>query len=105
MLWRVGDGNSIKIWGDKWIDSTHSSMIQSPMRLLGENAKVKALIDDSTKWWNYDLIREVFLEDEAKWICNMVISSLGQKDQIVWVGMKKGPCGRLVTTYSLPKQI
>jgi hypothetical protein len=29
MLWRVVDGNLIKIWGEKWIDSTHSGMIQS----------------------------------------------------------------------------
>jgi hypothetical protein len=50
MLWRVGDENSINIWGDKWIDSTYSGMIQSLVRILGENTKVRALIDDSTKW-------------------------------------------------------
>jgi hypothetical protein len=82
MLWRVVDKNSIKIWGDKWIDSTHSGMIQSPMRLLGENAKVRDLIDNSTRCWNYNLIREVFPGDEAKRICNMVVSPLGQRDQI-----------------------
>jgi hypothetical protein len=90
MIWRVGDGNSIKIWGDKWIDSTYSGMIQSPVRFLGENAKVRALIDDSTKWWNYELIREVFPEDEVRRICSMVLSPLGQKDKIVWAGTKKG---------------
>ena len=89
MLWRVGDGNSIKIWGDKWIDSTSSGMIQSPVQLLGENAKVRELIDVSTKWWDYELIREVFPKDEAKCICNMVVSPLGQKDQIVWAGTEK----------------
>jgi hypothetical protein len=30
-------------------------------------AKVRALIDDSTKWWNYELIKEVFPEDEASY--------------------------------------
>jgi hypothetical protein len=82
MLWRVVEKNLIKIWGDKWIDSTHLGMIQSPMRLLGENAKVRDLIDNSTRCWNYSLIREVFPEDEAKRICNMVVSPLGQRDQI-----------------------
>jgi ribonuclease HI len=90
MIWRVGDGNSIKIWGDKWIDSTYSRMIQSPVRVLGENAKVRDLIDDSTKWWNFQLIREVFQEDEANRICGMTLSPLGQKDKIVWAGTKKG---------------
>ena len=65
-------------------------MIKSPVRILGENAKVRALINDSTKWWNYELIREVFPKDEAKRICSMVISPLCQKDQIVWAGTKKG---------------
>ena len=51
---------------------------------------VRALIDDSTKWWNYELIREIFPEDEARQICSMVLSPLGQKDKIVWVGTKKG---------------
>jgi hypothetical protein len=90
MIWRVGDGNSIKIWGDKWIDSTFSGMIQSPVRVLGKDAKVSELIDDSTKWWNFELIREVFQEDEAKRICSMTLSPLGQKDKIVWAGTKKG---------------
>ena len=77
MIWRVGDGSSIKIWGDKWIDSSYSGMIQSLVWVLGENAMVSALIDDSTKWWNYEFIREVFPNDEARRICNMVLSPLG----------------------------
>ena len=60
------------------------------MRVLGEDAKVRVLIDDSTKWWNYELIREVFPEDEAQRICSMALSPLGQKDKIVWAGTKTG---------------
>jgi hypothetical protein len=48
MLWRVGDGKSVKIWGDKWIDSTFLGKIQVPVRILGENDKVSDLIDDTT---------------------------------------------------------
>jgi hypothetical protein len=89
MRWRVGNGNSIKIWGDKWIDSTSSGLIQAPVRVLGENAKVSALIDDTTHWWNYELIREIFPEEEAKRIYSMVLSPLGKSDQLVWAGTKK----------------
>jgi hypothetical protein len=90
MRWRVGNGNSIKIWGDKWIDSTSSGLIQAPVRVLGENAKVSALIDDTTHWWNYELIREIFPDEEAKRIYSMVLSPLGKSDQLVWAGTKKG---------------
>ena len=90
MFWRVGDSKSIKIWGDKWVESTSTGKIQAPVRLLGENAKVSALIDDTTHWWNYELIREIFPEEEAKRIYSMAISSLGKADQLVWAGTKKG---------------
>jgi hypothetical protein len=102
MIWGVGDGNSIKIWDDKWIDSTYSGMIQSPVRVLGEDAKVRALIDDSTKWWNYELIKEVFPEDEARRICSMALSPLGQKDKIVWARTKKG-IFTVQSAYHMPK--
>jgi hypothetical protein len=102
MIWGVGDGNSIKIWDEKWIDSTYSGMIQSPVRVLGEDAKVRALIDDSTKWWNYELIKEVFPEDEARRICSMALSPLGQKDKIVWAGTKKG-IFTVWSAYHMPK--
>ena len=75
----MGDSNSIKIWGDKWIDSTFSGMIQAPVRILGENDKVSTLIDDTKHWWNYELIREIFPEDEAKQIYIMVISPLAKQ--------------------------
>jgi hypothetical protein len=61
-----------------------------PVRILGENDKVSYLIDDTTHWWNYELIREIFLKDEAKRICSMVINPLGKTNQIIWAGTKKG---------------
>jgi hypothetical protein len=100
----VGDGKSIKIWGDKWIDSTSSGKIQVPIRILGENDKVSALIDDKTHWWNYELIREIFPEDEAKRIYNMVINPLGKTYQIVWAGTKTG-LFTVRSAYHLAKEL
>jgi hypothetical protein len=50
---------------------------------------VSALIDDTTQWWNYELIQVIFTEDEAKRIYSTVVSPLGKPDQIVWAGTKK----------------
>jgi hypothetical protein len=36
MIWRVGDGKSVKIWGDKWICSTYIGKIQALVRILGK---------------------------------------------------------------------
>jgi hypothetical protein len=85
----VGDGKSVKIWGDKWIGSTYTGKIQAPVRILGENDKVSALIDDTTQWWNYELIQAIFPENEAKGIYSTILSPLAKPDQIVWAGTKK----------------
>jgi hypothetical protein len=37
--------------------------------------RVSALIGPSTNWWNYSLIKEVFMEEEATTICSIAIYS------------------------------
>jgi hypothetical protein len=34
LIWRVGDGSSIKVWGDKWLPNPITYEVQSPIRLL-----------------------------------------------------------------------
>jgi len=65
IVWRVGDGHSIRVWQDRWLPTPNTFMVQSPKRLLGEDALVSNLIDPNTKEWKTDFIKEVFLEDEA----------------------------------------
>ena len=48
LVWRVRNGASIRIWKDKWILSPSTYAIQSPIKLLDADAKVKELIDGST---------------------------------------------------------
>jgi hypothetical protein len=45
LVWRVGNGESIKIWEDKWLPSPVSYLVQSPIRLLPSDACVSSLID------------------------------------------------------------
>lgn len=40
LLWRVGDGCDIRIWGDKWLPTLTSFLVQSPRQLLEEDARV-----------------------------------------------------------------
>lgn len=84
LIWRVGDGNSIKIWGDRWIPYPHTFSIQSPIRDSYREATVNTLIDPQTRWWNYEMIHELFLEEEAMLICNLAICPGSQPDRLVW---------------------
>jgi hypothetical protein len=90
MVWRVGNGRSIKIWGDTWLPSPMAYAIQSPVHILDSNALVCDLIDPNLQWWNIPLIREVLREEEVEKICSMAICPCTQQDRTVWVGNKNG---------------
>lgn len=86
----MGDGNDIKNWGDKWIPAPTSCSIQSPRKILEEGAKVVKLIDQDTKWWIINLIKEVFREEEARVICQIPLSPGRQKNLFIWRGTSNG---------------
>jgi hypothetical protein len=50
LVWRVGDGQSIHIWGDKWLPTKVTRKVQSLIRIVDGEAKVSALIDENTRW-------------------------------------------------------
>lgn len=45
--WRIGSGESVKIWNDSWLPSMNQTKIQSPMVDEFSDATVSALIRPS----------------------------------------------------------
>ena len=90
MLWRVGDGQSIRIWRDRWLPTCSSHMVQSPVRILEQEARVGELIDVEKNWWNIPLIEDIFMKEEVEVICNVPICPGGRPDRMVWAGTKNG---------------
>ena len=43
--WRVGNGNSIKLWGDKWLPSLTAPSLQGPLPAELQDATVSSLIN------------------------------------------------------------
>lgn len=86
----VGNGASIAIWHDKWLPTLHPSKIRSPVSVLPHDAKVAALIDHSTGWWNHALIESIFSQSEAESICGIPLSLGRQQDRLVWAASKQG---------------
>jgi hypothetical protein len=52
LIWRIGNGNKVWIWKDKWLPQQNTFMIQSPPLLLDPNALDGELIDKEAKGWN-----------------------------------------------------
>jgi hypothetical protein len=89
-IWRIGNGESVRIWGDSWLPKPYSFSVHSPRLHLPENSLVSALIDRDTKKWNRSLIEQHFLEEEREIILNIPLSPLLPRDRLIWRCTKKG---------------
>jgi hypothetical protein len=74
LLWRVGNGEKIRIWKDKWLPLPSTYMVCSPPVLLHSTAMVNELINIDTKWCHKDLIENLFSVEEARVIQSLPIS-------------------------------
>lgn len=90
LLWRVGNGNTIRIWQDKWLPSPTTYKVVSPPRVLNPNATVSSLIDGVTKWWKIELLEQLFSREEIQSIQSLPISATDQEDGLFWRGTANG---------------
>ncbi|XP_041001694.1 uncharacterized protein LOC121247405 [Juglans microcarpa x Juglans regia] len=82
MIWRVGNGEDIKIWGQKWLPKPGSGCVQSQVSILQNEAYVNELIDTDGKRWKEELVRLVFEEEEANLILSIPIRG-GAVDKVI----------------------
>lgn len=94
LVWRVGDGTSINIWGERWIPSPTTYSIQSPVRILPSNAKVSSLIEWEKRCWNVPLLQA----------CSIIICPGQQPDVKVWAGTKSGEF-TVKSAYHLAREV
>ena len=45
VMWRVGNGKDVKVWGDRWLPCSSSHGVISPRLFLYEDTWVGKLID------------------------------------------------------------
>ena len=63
--WRVGNGESIKLWGDNWLPSLTCPRIQGPLQAKLQDETVSSLLDPTTRLWNLTLLPIVFTLEKA----------------------------------------
>ncbi|XP_023871998.2 uncharacterized protein LOC111984613 [Quercus suber] len=91
MKWRVGNGDSILLWSDKWLPAPAAQKILSPTNhILPNDAKVSALIDLEKKEWNEQLVRQVLGEEEADLVLGIPLSLHLPPDRCIWAENPKG---------------
>jgi ribonuclease HI len=90
LVWRIGNGEKVRIWGDKWGPIQRSYMAHPSFDRIPTDAKVSMLIDKDTGWWDQNVIDDLFNEDEAKTIKAIPLSCTNQEDRLIWRGTTNG---------------
>ncbi|KAK3231580.1 hypothetical protein Dsin_003461 [Dipteronia sinensis] len=80
--WRIGRGDSVSIYHDRWIPRPITFKVVSPS-MLGDDAKVAELklLNGS---WNEQLIHDSFLPEDVSLILNIPCLSSQLPDSISW---------------------
>nr|XP_023926771.1 uncharacterized protein LOC112038196 [Quercus suber] len=73
--WRVGNGEKIRIWGDRWLPKPSTFMVSSPKLFMPGDMKVGDLINKEEASWKVAAIDALFLTHEAEAIKAIPLSS------------------------------
>lgn len=82
--WRIGLGDSICVWKDKWVPGLKSFKISSPPGVLHELAMVHQLMSLTTGIWDENLIRRVFNYNKANAVLGIIMCSKCNPNNLVW---------------------
>ena len=75
LQWKVGNGEKIRIWGDRWLPKPSTFMVSSPRLFMPEDMKVGELLNKEEASWQVDVVDALFLLHEAEVIKVIPISS------------------------------
>jgi hypothetical protein len=103
VYWRVGAGNSIRIWRDPWIPCGWLQKAlgkHQPCRLKW----VAQLMDQTTMEWKEEVVRDVFKEQDADEIMRIRLPSKPTEDFISWFYEKNGLFS-VRSVYKLAKEL
>ena len=90
LRWRLGNGESIRIWGDKWLPKPSTFMVSSPRLFMPHDMKVGELINKEEALWKADAIDALFALHEAEVIKAIPINSHLPEDKLIWAWSNNG---------------
>ena len=90
MVWRIGNGQSVRVKEDKWLPRRDSSSIISPLPNTLLETRVSSLIDADRRGWKTEVIQEMFLPSEASVIMGIPLSIRNTEDRVIWAYTSSG---------------
>lgn len=89
LSWVVGDGESIRVWGDPWISFESPLQPMGPPTQTEQSLKVKDLLCPLTNRWSIEKIRGTLPQYEDL-ILHIKTSSTQSPDTMIWLKEKSG---------------
>ena len=80
----------IKIWKDKWLPRSHNHMDCSPPQAFHVEANVSELIDQVSRCWREQLIKQSFSHAQVEEILSIPLSHTEMQDKLIWGCTKDG---------------
>lgn len=77
----MGDGNSKKIWHDKWVPKPPTYVANSSIATV-DDARVAVLIDSGK--WNEGAVHDILYANYCKLILDVHLPKVSQPDGLVW---------------------
>ena len=88
--WRVGNGHSILVSGDKWIPNYPTNAPLLPLRKEVREVVAAKLIDPQLHAWRTEFIMNMFEQVDVEAICRIQLSQRDVEDTMIWLHLKKG---------------
>ena len=88
--WQIGNGDSTRIWHDRWLPRPSSFCPTTPPNTLPGDARVSSLLNELTGEWRSDLVKQIFMQDDSNVILSMPRSHSQAANRLVWACTPRG---------------
>ncbi|XP_059439185.1 uncharacterized protein LOC132171798 [Corylus avellana] len=104
LMWRIGDGDIARIWGERWLSNPNRILFQSLQNQVFAEAKVSDLINKEMGVWDVNILNTFFREEEVRAIQSIPLNSTPQADKLIW-GETKNGLFSVKSAYHLAKEL
>lgn len=88
--WVIGQGNSVKVWNDRWLPMQNTFTHSRPSVEVPVNSLVADLVLPNTRQWDRGKIFRNFCPADAKQITNIPLAFSMVTDKFIWHEEKSG---------------
>lgn len=86
----IGTGEDTLVWKVPWLPCTENGYVTTDMPPELENIKVSNLMTAPDRWWEDEVLADIFNDRDVRLINRIILSSLDRQDSWLWLFDGKG---------------